>query len=197
MLGTGHKKPARQLFAPDSETDDMTEWTTLDMNPRAKPDVVFDLDNLHIAPPVPVSSTGIPKNQLPFESERFHEIHAYEVLEHIGRQGDYKGFFREFREYWRVLKPGGWMIGTCPTLEDWGLDEPGHTRLITGKTLGFLTPGIYNLGNSPASDYREYVRPYWWRLLHNEVRTITVKGGKTFTRFYFGLKKDGTPDRDD
>lgn len=188
-MGAGHKKPTRQMFAPSSETDDTTEWTTLDMNPRAKPDVVFDLDNLHLAPPVPVSNTGIPKNQLPFEDERFHEIHAYEVLEHVGRQGDYRGFFREFNEYWRVLKPKGWLIGSCPTEEHWRWDDPGHTRCISGKTLAFLTRGLYkDLGDTPSSDYREFIEPYWWTLLH-EIRTLKNQEGNEFTRFFFGLQK--------
>lgn len=178
MLGAGHTKPTRQMFAPNSDPPNQTDWVTLDMNIRASPDVVFDLDRLHF--------DGKP---LPFEPEKFHEIHAYEVLEHIGQQGSFKGFFREFREYWRVLKPGGWMIGTCPTQEHWGWDDPGHTRHISGKTLGFLTREIYILGKTAVSDYREYVEPCWWKLLHSEVRTLRDQNENEFTRFYFGLQK--------
>ena len=51
--------------------------TTLDFMERNKPDVLWDLETL----------------PYPFPADEFDEIHAYEVLEHIGDQGDWKTFF--------------------------------------------------------------------------------------------------------
>lgn len=73
--------------------DGTKEWTclvTLDYCERHNPDVVWDLNNI----------------PLPFDDNTFDEIHAYEVLEHTGTQGDYKFFFKQFEEFWRLLKPG-------------------------------------------------------------------------------------------
>jgi SAM-dependent methyltransferase len=192
MLGVGHKEPARQLFAPDSATEAQTKWMTLDENARAKPDILFDLNNLHLAPPVPVTSVGHPKNRIPVADEEFDEIHAYEVLEHIGRQGDFKAFFLEFAEYWRILKPGGWLIGTCPDKKgEWVWDDPGHTRTISGKTLSFLTMARYNeIGETAVSDYREYVNPNWWRLNHSETKEHKDKDENIVSySYFFGLQK--------
>ena len=71
---------------------------TLDINPDHNPDVVWDLEKL----------------PLPFEDNEFDEIHAYEVLEHTGSQGDYKFFFAQFHEFWRILKKDGVLFVTCP-----------------------------------------------------------------------------------
>ncbi len=71
---------------------------TLDINRDHRPDVVWDLN------PLP----------LPFADNSFDEIHAYEVLEHTGVQGDYRFFFAQFSDFWRILKPGGVLIGTVP-----------------------------------------------------------------------------------
>jgi predicted SAM-dependent methyltransferase len=75
--------------------------TRLDINARCNPDVIHDL-SIH---------------PLPFPDETFDEIHAYEVLEHLAQQGDYKFFFSEFSEYWRILKPGGYFFATVPSIK--------------------------------------------------------------------------------
>jgi len=45
----------------------------------------------------------------------FDEVHAYEVLEHLGRQGDYRSFFATFANIYRVLVPGGLLLATVPS----------------------------------------------------------------------------------
>jgi SAM-dependent methyltransferase len=160
MLGAGHSPLERKIIAPGTPPPYKITWTSLDFNAAAKPDVVFDLDRLHYE--------GKP---LPFEPETFSEIHAYEVLEHVGQQGNFRGFFREFREYWRILKPGGRLIGTTPdfsVLATFG--DPGHVRVINWLTLSYLCPAMYrNLGKDASSDYRSYVDPCWWVLETSEV----------------------------
>ena len=92
LLGCGHLRKKR-LKQPE-QGDEWQNLVTLDVNPACNPDVVHDLN---VTP-------------WPFQDEEFDEVHAYEVLEHIGRQGDYKSFFDHFNELYRILKPGGLQV---------------------------------------------------------------------------------------
>lgn len=114
---------------------------TLDINPTHKPDVVWDLRRL----------------PLPFDDNRFDSIHAYEVLEHLGQQGDYEAFFAQFTELWRILKPGGVICATCPSWDDvWAWGDPSHSRIINQGTLAFLSQARYEeySGETTMSDFR-------------------------------------------
>lgn len=121
-----------------------TQWNhlvTLDINRDHKPDVLHDLEKLPI----------------PFEDNVFDEIHAYEVLEHTGQQGDYRFFFRQFSDFWRILKPGGLFAASVPVASSehaWG--DPGHRRMLTEQTLVFLDQEQYaiQIGKTCMSDYR-------------------------------------------
>lgn len=87
----------------------------------------------------------------------FDEIHAYEVLEHIGAQGDYKLFFAQFTEFHRILKPNGLLFATVPMwCSPWAWGDPSHTRVITSGTLAFLSQKQYidQVGKTPMSDFR-------------------------------------------
>ena len=172
MLGAGHTPLKRKFAAPTSALESDTEWVSLDMNPDCKSDILFELGLIEKS------------QQIPVAAESFNEIHAYDVLEHYGTQGDYKGFFMGFRELWRILKPGGLFIGNTPmwnVMWTWG--DPGHCRVITWGTLGYLTRWMdENIGSSPATDYRRYVDQYWWELHASEEDNNT--GG-----YFFALKK--------
>lgn len=112
------------------------------MNPDCNADIVWDLE----------------KHPLPFADEEFDEIGAYDVLEHLGRQGDWKGFFDEFAEYWRILKPGGLFGIIVPVNRD-ALADPGHTRFFSKVQFGFLNQTFYEerIGaDEPVTDYRWY-----------------------------------------
>jgi SAM-dependent methyltransferase len=123
---------------------DNTEWNelvTLDFNEDHKPDVVHDLTDL----------------PLPFPDNKFDEIHAYEVLEHTGQQGDFKFFFDQFNDFWRILKPNGFLCGTSPLpASKWAWGDPGHTRIISQESFVFLSQQMYmdQVGKTPMSDYR-------------------------------------------
>jgi SAM-dependent methyltransferase len=138
LLGCGSR---HQKLLSTPEKPDWQELVTLDFNADHNPDVVHDLRNL----------------PLPFAEGIFDEIHAYEVLEHLGTQGDFKTFFELWSEFWRLLKPGGFFAGTSPSLtSNWLWGDPGHTRAISAETLTFLNQVSYTeqVGVTPMSDYR-------------------------------------------
>ena len=121
--------------------DEWSNLTTLDFNADHKPDVVWDLENL----------------PLPFEENQFDEIHAYEVLEHTGHQGDFRFFFAQFSDFWRILKPGGWLIGTCPSAQSiWAWGDPSHKRIVQAANFVYLDQTEYTrqVGVTPMSDFR-------------------------------------------
>lgn len=124
---------------------DLVDLTTLDINPDHRPDVVWDLTQL----------------PLPFDGDSFDAIHAYEVLEHTGSQGDYRFFFAQFEDFWRILKPGGILVGTAPapgTRWVWG--DPSHSRAIQPESFIFLDQTNYTaqVGRTPMSDFRYIYR---------------------------------------
>ena len=120
LIGCGSNREKR-LSCDGTKT--WTSLTTLDFNDHHKPDVVWDLHEL----------------PLPFPPEFFDEIHAYEVLEHVGRQGDWRVFFAQFNEFWRILKPGGHLAATCPSWHSpWAWGDPSHTRVLQKENLVFL-----------------------------------------------------------
>lgn len=130
---------------------------TLDMNADHKPDVVWDLDHL----------------SYPFEENQFDEIHAYDVLEHCGRQGDWRFFFDQFTEFWRILKPGGLLCGISPDSSSrWSWGDPGHTRVISEEAMIFLDQEQYKIqvGVTPMTDYRFYYKADF-RMMALEVGT--------------------------
>lgn len=115
--------------------------TTLDHEPRHKPDVVWDLD----------------KKPWPFADASYDEIHAYEVLEHLGTQGDAQAFFADFWEIYRILKPGGHLAGSCPRWDSlWAFGDPSHRRVINRGSFTFLDATEYakQVGRTAMSDFR-------------------------------------------
>lgn len=138
LIGCGNKRIKR--FTIDN---DMT-WrglVTMDHDPNCGADILHDLD---VTP-------------WPLDDNSFDEVHAYEVLEHLGTQGDYKAFFRHFYEIWRVLKPGGHLFATVPSWRSvWAWGDPSHTRIISPASVTFLDQSEYEaqVGKTPMTDFR-------------------------------------------
>ena len=151
VLGSGHSDRKTLAFNGISHYQNPVR---LDINKDCSPDIVWDLN---VRP-------------LPFEKEEFDEIHAYEILEHIGNQGDYAGFFEEFYEYWRILKPQGRLMGTCPKWDSiWAWGDPSHTRVLSRATCIFLDQSEYEkqLGKTAMSDFR-YLWKGNFKLVHSQ-----------------------------
>lgn len=138
LIGCGNSRDRRYN---GNWRDGWTALTTMDHNPHCGADIVHDLD----VTPWPVGDS------------EFDEVHAYEVLEHLGGQGDWRAFFRHFQEIWRVLKPGGVLVATVPSWRsEWAFGDPSHTRVITPGTLLFLSRKQQDagVGNGPMTDFR-------------------------------------------
>jgi len=137
LIGCGLSREKRMTC------DGIYEWDnliTLDNNRNHAPHVLWNLMDM----------------PLPFMENTFDEIHAYEVLEHTGAQGDYKFFFRQFEEFHRILKPGGHLLASVPSAKSpWAWGDPSHTRVITPEQLIFLSQKNYEqVGKTAMSDFR-------------------------------------------
>lgn len=141
LIGCGNSRDKKLGVSPTWE-----KLTTLDIDPNCKPDVVHDL------------GSGW---HLPFAENAFDEIHAYDVLEHVGQQGDWRFFLDQFSDFWRVLKPGGLFFAITPHWQSkWAWGDPGHTRIIGAEHLVYLSQAEYvkQVGKTPMTDYRHWYK---------------------------------------
>jgi SAM-dependent methyltransferase len=153
LLGAGNSTTKKVRHG-----DLTAEWkglTRIDIDPDCKPDVVHDLNIL----------------PYPFDDNTFDEIHAYDVLEHLGKQGNWRGFFAEFSELYRIIKPDGVLCGLVPAWDSpWAWGDPGHTRVITRGTLLFLSQKFYadEVGKTNLTDYRHIYKGDFELVAENE-----------------------------
>jgi 2-polyprenyl-3-methyl-5-hydroxy-6-metoxy-1,4-benzoquinol methylase len=145
LLGAGNAKRLPVRFRP---TDPDEQIISLDIDPNSKPDIIHDLNVL----------------PYPFQDNEFDQIHAYEVMEHLGQQGDWKFFFKQFEELARILKPECGLVicsPKCTSVWLWG--DPGHTRYIGPEQMTFLDQGNYvlQIGKTTMTDYRHFYKADW------------------------------------
>jgi len=152
LIGCGHSR-VKAIKLPNAP--DWGQLTTLDDNPACAPDVVHDLACL----------------PYPFKDSQFDEIHAYDVLEHVGVQGDWRFFFAQWSEFHRILKAGGHFCGIVPhPSSPWAFGDPSHTRIIPLEQLAFLNQGFYSqCGKTVASDFRDVWKGNF-TIVHEEVK---------------------------
>lgn len=152
LIGCGNAR--RKIITFKEIPAEFTDLVTLDMDPATGCDVVHNLDVL----------------PYPFADESFSEIHAYEVLEHTGTQGDWRFFFDQFHEFWRILKPNGYLCVTVPMWDSpWAWGDPGHRRVIPKEALTFLDRMAYEqVGRTAMTDYRKYWRGDFERMAISE-----------------------------
>lgn len=157
LIGCGNSR-RKKLSFDSFEWDDLV---TIDHDPNCGADIIHDLN---ITP-------------WPIESDQFDSCHAYEVLEHLGSQGDYRSFFAHFYEIWRVLKNGGLLFATCPSYKSmWAWGDPSHTRIINSGSIVFLSQEEYDLqvGKNAMTDFR-----WLWK---GDLRAVHVEDdGERFT----------------
>lgn len=138
LAGCGNSR--NKVITFDEIKPEFQGLVTLDIDPSTGCDVVHDLN---VTP-------------YPFDDSEFDEVHCYECLEHFGKAGDFKAFFDQFYEFWRILKPDGYFIATVPMWDSpWAWGDPGHTRVIPKESLIFLNRSEYGqIGKTAMTDYR-------------------------------------------
>jgi SAM-dependent methyltransferase len=173
--GTGGVRPRSHLLL--GAGDRFKKEVICELSPEKQFKKVVTVD-IHGSPDIWWDLNEFP---YPFHDEEFDEIHAYEVLEHLGTQGDYKYFFEQFNELRRILVPGGVFCASVPSQDSiWAWGDPGHTRVLPMAVFGFLTEKIYEgVGKGPTQDYRDYIDGFWEFEGHQDIGH----------RIYFVLRK--------
>lgn len=127
------------------------------------------------------------------EPDSFDEIHAYEVLHIISDeyervQKDTR-FFTIWGKLWRILKPGGLVVGTVPHWNSkWVYATPAEVTVYTPELLWYLDREKY-AEHLVMTNYLEdlWPEPYNFRLL----RSMTGDEGNNFI-FVLGKEKDAS-----
>ncbi len=173
LLGCGYQR--HKFVTAPGTTFEWQDLYTADHNRTCKPDLNCNLDYSRfkiwrVNDFTVRGSACIEYSQNDQIKESFfQEVHAYEVLEHLGRQGDIGSFFHTFNNIYRVLCAGGYLCATVPSrFSPWLWGDPGHCRVIYKESLTFLDRSCYSqIGATAMSDYRE-VSQCDFKLIHSE-----------------------------
>lgn len=163
LLGSGTSREKKLAIPGTPRNFDGCELITIDMDPNCKPTILWDFDE----------HKGLPPH---FDPDTIDEIHAYDSLEHWGKQGDWRGWFAEMEAYWKMLKVGGHFFIIVPTGED-RFTDPGHTRFISTNYFHVMSERFYKeraARGEHGGDYRWY-----WKYNFN-VLACDFMGGPEF-----------------
>lgn len=73
-------------------------------------------------------------NRWPFEDNSVAVIRAYDIFEHL------KNSIHTFKECYRILKPGGWIIGQVPSTDGRGaFQDPTHVSFFNENSFLYYT----------------------------------------------------------
>lgn len=141
LLGCGNSRVRKVSLTA------MSEWAgdlrTLDMDPECGADVIWNLEKL----------------PLPFMSNDWDELGAYDVLEHFGQQGDWKAWFDFMGECHRILKVDG-LFGIIVPIGMDAFADPGHTRFFGANHFWMLNQKWYAVQLEKGLQVTDY-RWYW------------------------------------
>lgn len=141
LLGCGFSRT--KLLGSRGDALAFRDLITLDYNAKCEPDLICDLDCFGewMVPREGENDQGRKcLDGVFFKKDFFAEVHAYEVLEHLGSQGDAVSFFNTFRNIHRILIPGGYLFATVPSRHSpWAWGDPSHRRVIQQESLVFLS----------------------------------------------------------
>lgn len=166
LIGCGSNRERR---VREKGVTDWGDLVTLDFNADHKPDIVWDLTNL----------------PLPFGDDEFDSISAFDVLEHTGQQGDWKFFFNQWSDFWRILKHDGRFYGISPhPTSPWAWADPSHTRVLSPESFVFLNQPAYvdQVGVTAMSDFRHIYKadfdPVYFNVGEDKSFTYVLKAVK-------------------
>lgn len=159
-----------QLTLPETH-----EVIHLDADARLEPDLVHTL--------------GV--GPLRLADDSIDVIIAWHVLEHVGQQGKTLVWFDAWREFYRVLKPGGFLYGESPYYTSiWAWSDPTHSRAISEHAFAFFNQENYRITPSAISPYRVRCDFRWLGMAGMErgFRVITDPNDTRIQSLRFALK---------
>jgi SAM-dependent methyltransferase len=93
-----------------------------------------------------IAAANLSVEPIPFESDRFDSVSAYDFFEHVPRvvidpQGHTRfPFVQLMNEVWRVLKPSGLLYAVTPAYpHEKAFRDPTHVNIIAAKTQRYFT----------------------------------------------------------
>ena len=113
----------------------------------------------------------------PIESDSAGEILASHLLEHVIDHGDYRGFFRFFKECHRILKPNGIVKIRTPNYTSiFAFGDPGHRAAFSINTFFFLSKETYQHNAENKTQMTQYPIDFDFKIvsINSNIEEITV-----------------------
>ena len=137
--------------------------------------------------------------EMPFVDEKFDFVIASEVLEHLTDEERHQGI----REISRVLKPGGWFIGTVPYRENLSANEVvcpkcgeifhrwGHKKSFDLRAIGDELAVLLYVSDIRRTAFVSFRERGFFEKIRGIFRVIMAKAGMEIAipSIYFAAKK--------